>query len=83
MLDPDEARRALRDLAEAAGAFAASEPEPEVAVAPPEDRSEPARIRLAADVVSLRESIDSIRRMLDRLLSAEGGVIDIRESADS
>lgn len=83
VLDPDEARRALRDLAEAAGAFAASEPEPETAVAPPEDRSEPARNRLAADVVSLRESIDSIRRMLDRLLSAEGGVIDIRESADS
>ena len=38
-----------------------------------------ARNRLAADVVNLRESIESIRRMLDRLMSAESGIIDIRE----
>ena len=37
------------------------------------------RNRLATDVLHLRESIDSIRRMLDRLLAAEHEVIDIRE----
>jgi diguanylate cyclase (GGDEF)-like protein len=37
------------------------------------------RERLAADVINLRESIDSIRRMLDRLLAAESGIIDIRD----
>jgi diguanylate cyclase (GGDEF)-like protein/PAS domain S-box-containing protein len=75
-LDPDEARRALRDLAEAAGAFRTPAPS-----AQPEPRpdTDPARHRLAADVLHLRESIDSIRRMLDRLLATESGVIDIRE----
>jgi hypothetical protein len=33
-------------------------------------------------VGSLRESIDSIRRMLDRLLTSDPGVIDIRERQD-
>lgn len=78
VLDPDEARRALRDLAEAAGAFSTASGAEEKHAAP-EPEPEPARHRLAADVMSLRESIDSIRRMLDRLLTAEGGVIDIRE----
>lgn len=41
------------------------------------------RSRLLEDVVSLRESLDSIRRMLDRLLSPEGGVIDIRERQEA
>ena len=44
--------------------------------------AEPGRQRLAADVVSLRESIDSVRQMLDRLLSAENGVIDIRDQPE-
>lgn len=108
VLDPDEARRALRDLAEQAGAFAAqsergrpaaARPEAEAAAgstartsvaAPPaatpsepEARartgSDPVRNRLATDVVHLRESIDSIRRMLDRLLEPDSGVIDIRD----
>ncbi|MDE3204689.1 MAG: GGDEF domain-containing protein [Acidobacteriota bacterium] len=39
------------------------------------------RNRLATDVLHLRESIDSIRRMLDRLLAAEHEVIDIREDS--
>lgn len=147
-LDPDEGRRALRDLAEAASAFAASTsagasagpadesvaPEgdasprggtlgaavgapagtaygapvgasvasmapaigtpvgaapagAEVRAVPVPDNRPPAepdraRHRLAADVVSLRESIDSIRRMLDRLLSAESGIIDIRDPSE-
>lgn len=38
-----------------------------------------ARHRLAADVTTLRDSIDSIRKMLDRLLSSDGGIIDIRD----
>jgi diguanylate cyclase (GGDEF)-like protein/PAS domain S-box-containing protein len=41
------------------------------------------RSRLLEDVVTLRESLDSIRRMLDRLLSPEGGVIDIRERQEA
>ena len=45
-----------------------------------DDRWPSARDRLADDVLSLRESIDSIRRMLDGLLAGGGGVIDIRES---
>ncbi|HMC39883.1 MAG TPA: diguanylate cyclase, partial [Acidimicrobiales bacterium] len=60
VLEPDEARRALRDLAEAAGAFTPSATPPRAAPRPAGD-SEPARRRLAADVLSLRESIDSIR----------------------
>ena len=75
LLDPEEARRALRDLAEAAGAFEARE---EVH-SPPAPETDQVRSRLAADVVSLRESIDSIRRLLDRLLSPESGIIDIRD----
>jgi diguanylate cyclase (GGDEF)-like protein/PAS domain S-box-containing protein len=44
--------------------------------------ADPARQRLADDVLHLRETINSIRQMLDRLLgSAEGGeVIDIRDT---
>lgn len=69
-----EARRALRDLADVAGAMERDRtPEPEPA-------TEPGHDNLTADVISLKESIDSIRRMLDRLLTAETGVIDIRES---
>lgn len=76
VLDPDEARQALRELAEVASAFTSQQgaPEPQSV-----STSDPARRRLAADVTSLRESIDSIRRMLDRLLASDGGVIDIRE----
>ena len=76
VLDPEEARRALRDLAEVASTFT-DQPVPAEAV--PVTANDPARHRLAADVVSLRESIDSIRRMLDRLLASDSGVIDIRE----
>ena len=109
-LDADEARRALRDLAEAAGAFAAQseragpvEARPDAegptrssartsVAAPPAPAaterdtasragSDPVRNRLATDVVHLRESIDSIRRMLDRLLEHDNGVIDIRDQS--
>ena len=52
-----------------------AEPRPEEPAPHPSTRH-----RLADDVISLRESIDSIRRMLDGLLAGEGGVIDIRES---
>ena len=41
------------------------------------------RHRLATDVVNLRESIDSIRDMLDRLLATDSDIIDIREHPDS
>jgi len=34
------------------------------------------------DVVSLRQSLESIRSMLDRLLASDTGVIDIRERQD-
>jgi signal transduction protein with GAF and PtsI domain len=46
------------------------------------DESEGSRERLARDVMKLRESIDAIRRTLDRALSGaseEAGVIDIRD----
>jgi diguanylate cyclase (GGDEF)-like protein/PAS domain S-box-containing protein len=76
VLDPEEARRALRDLAEVASAFTSQQMPVE---AQPMSAGDPARYRLAADVDSLRDSIDSIRRMLDRLLSSDNGVIDIRE----
>ena len=76
VLDPEEARRALRDLAEVASAFTSQHVPAGIQ---PVAADDPTRHRLAADVVSLRESIDSIRRMLDRLLSSDGGIIDIRE----
>lgn len=74
VLDPEDARRALRDLAEAAGAF-----EQPTEMAASRAEADPARRRLATDVVHLRESIDSIRRMLDRILTSESGIIDIRD----
>jgi diguanylate cyclase (GGDEF)-like protein len=40
---------------------------------------EAARVRLMEDVLTLRESIESIRRMLDGLLAAQTGVVDVRE----
>lgn len=46
---------------------------------PPGAAAESGRARLATDVLHLRESIDSIRQMLDRLLAADDEVIDIRE----
>jgi diguanylate cyclase (GGDEF)-like protein/PAS domain S-box-containing protein len=93
LLDPDEARRALRDLAEAAGAFSslpgvshehagarvATHAPPPAPAPAPAAHDDATRNRLAADVVNLRESIDSIRRMLDRLLSSDSGIIDIRD----
>lgn len=51
-----------------------SGPDPTVPPAP----GQPAGERLSSDVGHLRESIDSIRRMLDRLLDVDS-VIDIRE----
>jgi diguanylate cyclase (GGDEF)-like protein/PAS domain S-box-containing protein len=75
-LGPDEARRALRDLARAASVAAPAIPQADVAPAPPLD---PARQRLASDVLNLRESIEAIRGLLDRFLAAEAGVIDIRD----
>jgi diguanylate cyclase (GGDEF)-like protein len=88
VLDPDEARRALRDLAEAAGAFGSGS-DPAAAQSPSGQspsgqvlESDPARRGLASDVLHLRESIDSIRRMLDRLLATtDAGVIDIRDQS--
>lgn len=54
---------------------------PEERPAPPAGE-DPARRRLLNDVVSLRESIESIRRMLDRLLNVDPNVIDVRENRE-
>ena len=64
------------------GPAPAAAPAPNVqqsAVAVAEDE---ARLRLMDDVVSLRQSLESIRSMLDRLLASDTGVIDIRERQD-
>lgn len=41
--------------------------------------AETSRERIIDDVNTLRESLESIRRMLDRMLTGEAGVIDIRD----
>jgi diguanylate cyclase (GGDEF)-like protein/PAS domain S-box-containing protein len=68
----------------AGGAVAAegSEPGPSERAQAPISDQERAQDRLASDVLQLRESIDSIRGMLNRLLAADGDVIDIRDQPD-
>jgi hypothetical protein len=47
------------------------------------DEDDSTRNRLLHDVVTLRESIDSIRRLLDRLLYPDSGIIDVREKEEA
>ncbi|MBV9659727.1 MAG: diguanylate cyclase [Acidimicrobiales bacterium] len=66
--------------ADTAKAAETAEPQPAPALEPePAGDDDPARSRLLNDVVTLRESIESIRRMLDRLLTTDQGAAEARE----